>query len=83
MKTIILIWYLRITALVQIGLWGLSHLFYPEWYMTVIAGKDPALLTTFNMLAANSPAFKPGMKRDSNNNFLQIISNPRSSERGN
>jgi len=28
-----------------------------------------------NMLAANSPAFKPGMKRDSNNDFRQIISN--------
>ena len=27
------------------------------------------------MLAANSPAFKPGMKRDSNNDFPQIISN--------
>ena len=36
----------------------------------------------FNMLAASSPAFKPGMKRDSNNDFLQIISNPRSKGAG-
>ncbi len=28
-----------------------------------------------NMLAANSPAFKPGMKRDSNNDFRHILSN--------
>ncbi len=53
MKTIFLIWYLRIVALVQIGLWGLSHLFYPAWYMTTIAGKDPAMLTTFNILLVN------------------------------
>jgi hypothetical protein len=31
--------------------------------------------STLNMLTANSPAFKPGMKWDGNNGFLQIISN--------
>ena len=35
----------------------------------------PSTPGAFNMLAANSPAFKPGRKRDSNNDFLQIISN--------
>lgn len=43
-------WYLRILATVQFLLWGVTHVFFPAWYLQNIAGKDPALLTPQNLL---------------------------------
>ncbi len=50
MKLIILGWYLRVAAVVQFLLWGVTHVFCPAWYMRYIAGKDPSLLTPQNLL---------------------------------
>jgi hypothetical protein len=49
----ILKWFLRISALIQISLWGITHIFFPEWYLRVIAGKSPDLITDFNILIIN------------------------------
>lgn len=46
-------WYLRIISAIQLGLWGFSHLFYPEWYLTVMAGKSVDILTENNILIVN------------------------------
>ncbi len=54
MKLTILKWYLRILALVQFALWGLTHIFFPAWYIEVMAGGDPKQLeTTINLLGMN------------------------------
>lgn len=52
-KKKILTWYLRIFSLLQLALWGLSHLFYPKWYLTVMAGKPIEILTADNILIVN------------------------------
>jgi len=53
MKLQVLKWYLRLAAAVQVLLWGVTHIFFPEWYLTVIAGKDASLLTPQNVLTVN------------------------------
>jgi hypothetical protein len=45
MKRIILLkWFLKLSAISQIGYWGFSHLFFPGWYLRSIG---------LNELAAN------------------------------
>lgn len=52
-KDRILTYYLRAISTIQFFLWGLSHIFYPKWYLTEIAGKDPGLLNAQNLLMVN------------------------------
>ncbi len=53
LKSTLLSGYLRIVSLVQFLLWGVTHVFFPEWYLVHIAGKDPTLLTPQNLLMVN------------------------------
>lgn len=53
LKLQILKWFLRLSAIIQIGLWGITHLFFPEWYLRTIAGKSPDILTIQNRLMVN------------------------------
>jgi hypothetical protein len=46
----VLKWYLRLAAALQFCLWGVTHVFFPAWYLSNIAGKDPSLLTPQNLL---------------------------------
>lgn len=46
----VLVWLLRLSAIFQIGYWGLSHLFFPGWYLRsigltgLVANPGPTLL---------------------------------------
>jgi hypothetical protein len=43
-KTLLLKWFLIISGVIQLAYWGLSHLFYPAWYLRSVG---------MNELAAN------------------------------
>ena len=53
LKTLILKWYLRVFALIQFCLWGLTHTFFPKWYAIEIAKKDPSIITNDTILMIN------------------------------
>lgn len=53
MKNKILVRYLQFIGIFQVVYWGLTHIFFPKWYLTVIAGKSPSLLTPQNLLSTN------------------------------
>lgn len=46
-------WYLRVVVIIQCALWGITHIFFPDWYMEFIAGSDPKLLSPAHLLALN------------------------------
>lgn len=35
-RHVTLMWLLRLSAIFQVGYWGLSHLFFPSWYLRSI-----------------------------------------------
>jgi hypothetical protein len=51
MKEILLKWFLRFSGLVQIGYWGASHLFFPQWYLRSVGlnalAENPGSVTVF------------------------------------
>ena len=49
----ILTLYLRVLSLFILVLWGLTHIFFPKWYLENIAHKDASVLTPDLVLSAN------------------------------
>lgn len=37
-RLMILKWFLKLSALLQVGYWSASHLFFPQWYFSSIGG---------------------------------------------
>jgi hypothetical protein len=50
-KTALLKWFLFLSGLSQIGYWGLSHLFFPKWYLRSVGmtelAKNPGPVLIF------------------------------------
>jgi len=49
----ILKYFLIFSGIFQIIFWGLSHIFFPEWFLTSVANKDLSLLNVHTVFWVN------------------------------
>lgn len=50
-KELFLMIYLRCLSIFMFLMWGVTHLFFPRWYLEHVANKDPSVLTPDLVLA--------------------------------